>query len=183
MLLYIAVGFVALLAAVMAYAATRPDEFRMQRSARIAAPPASIIPLIEDFHAWTAWSPYEKLDPAMVRTYEGAERGVGAVYRWEGNKKAGAGRMEITRVDPANVTIDLAFTRPFRAQNVAAFALVPQGDATEVTWSMSGLSPFPSKLFGVFVDMDKLVGRDFEVGLANLRTLAERSSSGAPASG
>ena len=111
----------------------------------------------------------------MVRTYEGAERGVGAAYRWEGNKKAGAGRREITSVDASSVTIDLDFTRPFRAHNVAAFTLVPQGDATDVTWSMSGLSPFPSKLFGVFVDMDKLVGKDFEVGLANLKSLTESS--------
>jgi hypothetical protein len=105
------------------------------------------------------------------------------VYRWEGNKKAGAGRMEITGADPSNVTIDLSFTRPFRARNVSAFTLEPQGDATQVTWSMSGLSPFPSKLFGVFVDMDKLVGKDFEVGLANLKSLAERSSPGARAGG
>jgi hypothetical protein len=183
MLLYFAVGVVALLAALMAYAATRPDEFRMQRSTRVAAPPTSIIPLLDDFHAWKSWSPYEKLDPAMVRTYEGAGRGAGAVYRWEGNKKAGAGRMEITGADPSNVTIDLSFTRPFRARNVSAFTLEPQGDATQVTWSMSGLSPFPSKLFGVFVDMDKLVGKDFEVGLANLKSLAERSSPGARAGG
>jgi hypothetical protein len=169
-------GVVALVVAgLLRYAASRPDSFVVQRSTRIAAPPERILPLIDDFHAWASWSPYEKLDPAMKRTFSGAARGPGAVYEWDGNSKAGAGRMEITRADTSRVSTQLDFTRPFRANNVADFIFEPEAGGTKVTWNMTGTSAFMTKLFGVFVNMDRLIGRDFEVGLANLKTLAEQT--------
>jgi hypothetical protein len=173
LLAVIAIALVALLG----YAASRPDSFRVERSTRITAPAQQIAPLIDDFHAWSSWSPYEKLDPAMQRTYGGAARGVGATYEWNGNSKAGAGRMEVVHADASRVAMKLDFTRPFRANNLAEFTLVPDGDATAVTWGMTGSSPFMSKLFGVFVNMDNLIGRDFETGLAKLKALSERAAS------
>ena len=163
-----------ILAAILILAARRPSVFRVERSTRINAPPEKIFPLINDFHAWGKWSPYEKLDPAMKRTFSGAALGKGAVYGWEGNGKAGAGRMEIADVAaPSKVTIKLDFTRPFRASNMVDFTMVPQGGATQVTWAMYGPSPFMTKLFGLFMDMDKMIGKDFEQGLANLKAATQ----------
>ena len=163
------------IAGVLLFAATKPDELRVQRSVAIKAPPEKIFPLINDFHRWTAWSPYENKDPALKRNYSGAESGKGAVYAWEGNKDVGQGRMEITEAPaPSKVTIDLQFIKPFEARNVAEFTLAPQGDSTAVTWTMRGPAPFISKVMQVFFDMDKMIGSDFEVGLANLKALAEK---------
>jgi hypothetical protein len=167
--------------ALVAYAASKPGEFRVQRRARLAAPPRDIVPHLDDFRAWAAWSPWEKLDPAMQRTYGGPARGVGATYAWDGNKKAGAGRMEITRSDEQAVGMTLDFTRPMRASNVTEFALTPVDGGTEVVWTLTGSNDLMAKLFGVFVNMDKLVGRDFEAGLASLKAVSERSSSSAGA--
>jgi hypothetical protein len=168
-------GVVALiLAGLFRYTASRPDSFVVQRSTHIAAPPERILPLIDDFHEWAAWSPFEKLDPAMKRSYGGAARGVGATYECDGNSKAGAGRMEITRADTSRVSTKLDFTRPFRANNVADFIFDPEDEGTKVTWSMTGTSAFATKLFAVFVNMDRMIGRDFEAGLASLKALAER---------
>ncbi|CAN5562229.1 K(+)-transporting ATPase subunit F [soil metagenome] len=174
MIQIIAIVVVVAIIALLGYAATRPDSFRIARSTVIAAPPETIFALIADFHRWTAWSPWEKLDPAMSRAYGGPASGLGATYAWEGSGKAGAGRMEIIEATPpSKVTIDLAFLKPFKARNTASFTLEPQGDATCVTWVMAGPSPFISKLMGVVFNMDKLVGGDFETGLANLKALAE----------
>lgn len=163
-----------LVAALFGFAATRPGTFRVERRTSIEAPPEKIFPLINDFRSWTAWSPYEKLDPAMTRTYSGAESGTGAVYEWAGNSKAGAGRMEITdTAPPARITIKLDFYKPFKAHNISEFSLEPRGDSTEVTWSTHGPNLFVSKVMGIFVDMDNLIGRDFESGLANLKAVAE----------
>ena len=163
-----------LVVAVLAYAATKPDTLHVQRNAGVKAPPEEIFPLINDFHRWTSWSPYEKRDPGMKRTYSGPAQGKGAVYEWEGNSEVGQGRMEITDTsDPSRVTIKLDFIKPIEGHNVAEFALVPQGGTTNVTWSMDGPSPFIGKLIGVFVNMDTMIGRDFETGLANLKTIAE----------
>jgi uncharacterized protein YndB with AHSA1/START domain len=163
-----------IIAAILILAARRPSVFRVERSTRIKAPAEKIFPLINDFHAWGNWSPYEKLDPAMKRTFSGAALGKGAVYGWEGNGKAGAGRMEIADVAaPSKVTIKLDFTKPFRASNMVDFTMVPQGGATQVTWAMHGPAPFMTKLFGLFMDMDKMIGKDFEQGLANLKAAAE----------
>ena len=171
----IALVIVVLVVAVLGYAATKPDSLHVQRSATIKAPPARVFPLINDFHSWSAWSPYEKVDPAMKKTYTGPANGKGAVYEWEGNSQVGKGRMEITDTsDPSRVTIKLDFIKPFEGHNVAEFTLVPQGDSTVVTWAMDGPSPYVVKLMGVFVNMDNMIGKDFETGLTNLRTLAEK---------
>ena len=164
----------AALAAVLGLAANRPDTFQIQREADIQAPPEKVHALLADFHRWEAWSPWEKLDPAMKKTHSGAASGRGAIYAWEGNGKAGAGRMEITRdTPPSGLTIQLDFFKPFKANNQADFTLEPRGGGTHVTWRMHGPSPFMSKVMGLFIDLDKMVGRDFEAGLANLKALAE----------
>lgn len=170
----IAIVVVVLLAGVLVFAATKPDIFRVARSMRIDAPPEKIVALIDDFHRWGAWSPYEKLDPAMQRTYSGAASGVGARYAWDGNAKAGAGSMEITESSARKIAIKLDFSRPFASHNIAGFVLEPQSDATDVTWSMHGPAPFVSKLMQVFFSMDRMVGKDFETGLASLKAAAEQ---------
>jgi hypothetical protein len=164
-----------LLAAVLIVASTRPDTFRLQRSIRINAAAERVFPLIADFHAWTAWSPWEELDPALKRTYGGAASGLGAIYEWEGNKQVGKGRMEITGVTAASrITIKLDFIAPFEAHNTAEFTLAAEGGATSVTWAMHGPSPYMMKVMGLFVSMDSMVGKDFEKGLAKLKAVAEK---------
>ncbi len=166
----------AAVAGLLVFAAMRPDTFRVERHITINRSPADIFPLLEDFHAWTRWSPWEDLDPSLRRAYKGPERGMGAIYEWEGNSKAGKGHMEITRSEsPTHLTIDLSFLRPFKAENAAAFDLEPQGAATEVSWAIYGPLPFPSKLMSLFVSMDKLLGKDFEKGLTRLKAEAEAS--------
>lgn len=174
MIKIVLIALVVLIAAVLVLAATRPDSFRVERSMRISAPPQKILPLINDFHRWGVWSPYEKLDPSMQRTYAGAPAGKGAVYEWDGNGKAGKGRMEIIESIPTRVLIKLDFSKPFTAHNIAGFTARPAGDATQVTWSMEGPSPFGTKVMGLFINMDKLIGGDFEAGLANLKAAAEK---------
>ena len=167
--------FVVIIAAVLIYAATRPNDFVVSRSASIKAPAEAIFPLINDFRRWPEWSPFEKLDPAMRRTLSGADSGIGAAYAWEGNSKAGKGRMEITASVPfSQVSLKLDFEKPFRANNIVDFSLSPSGDATTVTWAMRGARPLIAKLMGLFMDFDNLIGKDFEAGLDNLRRLAER---------
>jgi hypothetical protein len=175
MLKIILIVIVVLIAAILAYAATRPNNFRVQRSASINASPEKIFPLIADFHNWASWSPWEKKDPAMKRTYSGAPSGKGAVYAWEGNKNVGSGRMEITDAPaPSKVTIKLDFIKPFEGHNVAELTLQPAGGATNVTWEMHGPMAFVMRVFGIFVNMDKMIGNDFEAGLANLKAIAEK---------
>jgi hypothetical protein len=175
MLKKIAIIVVVLIAILLVWAATRPDSFSVQRTATINAPPEKIYPLINDFHAWPAWSPWEKLDPAMKRTYSGAASGPGSVYAWDGNKDVGSGRMEITNAAaPSKVDIKLDFLRPFEAHNITEFTLQPTGGATNVTWRMHGPQPYVMKLMGIFSNMDTMVGKDFEAGLANLKAVAEK---------
>ncbi|HUK55896.1 MAG TPA: SRPBCC family protein [Nitrospiria bacterium] len=175
MIKIIAIAAVVLIAALLIYAATRPDTFRVRRSASIKAPPERIFALINDFHRWGAWSPWEKMDPAMQRIHSGASDGKGAVYEWEGNNKVGKGRMEITESSPpSQVTIKLDFIKPFEGHNVAEFTLEPEGDTTKVTWAMHGPLPYMAKVIHVFFNMDRIVGKDFETGLANLKTIAEK---------
>ena len=174
MVLTIAI-IIVLLGVLLGVAASKPNEFTVRRTTRISATPDRIFPQINDFHNWAAWSPYEKLDATMKKTFTGASSGKGAVYEWDGNSKVGKGRMEITDASaPRKVVIKLDFVRPFRASNTSEFTLEPQGDSTDVTWSMRGASPFMMKVMGVFMNMDNLVGRDFETGLANLKANAER---------
>jgi len=160
---------------VLVVAAKRPDSFAVQRSAQVRAAPAAIYPLIADFREWPRWSPWEKLDPGMKRTLSGTPSGTGAVYAWEGSSKVGAGRMEIRDVaPPSKVVIQLDFIKPFEGHNVTEFALVPKGEATDVQWTMRGPATFMMKVMGLFTDMDKMIGRDFERGLANLKAAVEK---------
>ncbi|HEY3699848.1 MAG TPA: SRPBCC family protein [Spongiibacteraceae bacterium] len=166
---------VAIIVVILILAATKPDNFVIQRSLAIKAPPEKIYPLIADFHHWTAWSPYEKLDPSLQRTFSGAESGRGAIYEWSGNKKAGKGRMEIIETkEPNDIVIQLDFIEPFAAHNTAEFTLTPNGDSTTATWAMRGTSPFIAKIMQVFFNMDKMIGPDFETGLANLKAATEQ---------
>ncbi len=151
------------------------DTFTVERSTTINAPAQRIYNEIVDFHRWTGWSPWEVLDPNMERTYSGAESGTGAVYNWSGNRKAGTGRMEITEVaDPSKVQVALDFLKPFKSSNVTTFGLSEEGDATRLTWTMTGPNTLSTKLMGLFKSMDKLVGPDFEKGLERLKSLAEQ---------
>ena len=165
---------VILIASVLVIAALKPNSFRYERSTRIKAPPQKIFPLIDDFHNWKDWSPWEKLDPALQRTYSGAPSGKGAVYAWQGSKKVGSGRMEITDSQPAKkVLIKLDFISPFEAHNTAEFTLTPAGGDTQVSWAMYGPSPFMPRLMSVFMNMEKMLGKSFDEGLASLKALAE----------
>lgn len=171
----IAIVLVLLIAALLIYAATKPDSFRIERSTTIKAPPEKIFALIDDFHQWEAWSPWEKIDPALKRTYSGAANGVGAVYEWSGNKDIGQGRMEIVESVPsAKVMLKLDFVTPFEAHNKVDFTLAQQGDVTKVTQAMYGPSPYISKLMTIFFSMEKMVGKKYEEGLANLKAIAEK---------
>ena len=174
MLKTIAIIVVVLIAAILGYAMTMPDSFRVQRTTSIKAPPEKIFSIINDFHRWGSWSPWDKMDPEMKRTYSGAASGKGAAYAWQGNSKVGEGRMEIADTSPSKVTIKLDFMKPFEAHNTVEFTLEPKGDSTNVTWAMYGPSEFITKVMGVFVSMDKMVGKDFETGLANLKAVAEK---------
>ncbi len=174
MLTNILIVVVVAIVALLAYAYTRPDNFTVQRSASIKAPPEKIAALIDDFHAWTAWSPWEKRDPNLKRTYSGPAKGKGAIYEWEGNSKVGTGRMEILETSPAKVGIKLDFLKPFEGHNIATFTMTPSGDTTNVTWNMAGPMAFIPKVMGVFMSMDKMIGNDFEAGLADLKSAAEK---------
>ena len=174
LLIILAVIVVLLLGAVV-FASTKPDTFHVERTAIINAPPEKIFPLINDFNQWQAWSPYEKKDPAMKRTFEGATSGQGAVYNWDGNKDVGAGRMEITEATQlSKVQIKLDFIRPFEGHNVTTFTLSPATQGTTVTWAMDGPSPLIAKVMGLFFNMDTMIGGDFAQGLENVKSLAEK---------
>jgi Polyketide cyclase / dehydrase and lipid transport len=171
----IAIAIAAVVAAILIYAATQPDTFRVERSTVIKAPPEKIFSQINGFHQWEAWSPWEKIDPAIKRTYSGADSGKGAVYGWQGNKDVGQGRMEIIESTPSsNVLIKIDFMEPFEGHDMVQFTLQPQGDATKVTQAMYGPSPFISKLMSLFFSMDKMVGQKYEEGLASLKAIAEK---------
>jgi uncharacterized protein YndB with AHSA1/START domain len=171
------VGAVVVLAvaAILIYAATKPDSFRVERSMAMNAPAEKIFPYIEGLKRWTEWSPYEGRDPQMKRTYGGAQSGRGAVYEWDGNDQVGKGRMEIVDSKPPNkVVIKLDFLKPFEGHNTAELTVEPSGGQTIVTWAMYGPSTFMTKLIGTFMDMDDMIGRDFAAGLAKLKTVVEK---------
>ncbi|SFJ15445.1 Polyketide cyclase / dehydrase and lipid transport [Bosea sp. OK403] len=160
---------------VLILAAMKPDSFQVQRAIAINAPPERIYPLIADFRAWGAWSPWEKKDPNLKRSFSGAETGKGAIYAWAGDKNVGEGSMEIVTAEPSSkVGLKLDFIKPFEAHNAAVFALQLQGTTTNVTWTMTGPAPFFAKIIHVFFNMDRMVGGDFEAGLASLKAQAER---------
>jgi uncharacterized protein YndB with AHSA1/START domain len=156
---------------ILGFAATKPGTFHIKRTVAIPAPPDAIFPLINDLRQWARWSPYEKLDPAMKKTFSGSESGKGAVYAWDGNSKAGAGRMEVTEsIPPTKIVFALHFTRPFEGNNTSEFTLEPDGESTNVTWAMYGPMHFVAKVMSVFVDMDAMLGKQFTEGLANLKS-------------
>jgi hypothetical protein len=162
------------LAIVLIVAASKPAIFSVQRATTVKAAPEKIFPLINDFRQWGTWSPYETRDPAMKRSYSGAASGEGAVYGWDGNKNIGSGRMEILETSaPAKIIIKLDFFKPFEAHNTAEFTILPQGDVTNVSWVMHGPASLMSRLMQVFMNIDRMIGKDFEIGLANLKRLTE----------
>jgi len=164
------------LAAILALAAFEPDEFRVQRSTTINAPAAKVFPLIDDFRRWTAWSPFEKMDPTMRRTYGATTAGKGATYAWEGDGKSGAGRMEIAEsTAPSRVGIVLDFEKPIANRARTTFTLSPHGDATLVTWTMESPNRYLVKVMHLFFDAEQIVGDDFARGLADLKAAAEKS--------
>lgn len=165
------------IAVVLILASMKPDSFTVRRSAVMQAPAERIFPWINNFQQWTKWSPWENRDPALKRTYSGSDSGKGAVYAWDGNKNVGSGRMEILDASsPSKIVIKLDFFKPFEAHNTAEFTFAPERDAsaTDVIWIMRGRSSFMSKVMQVFMNFDAMIGRDFEVGLANLKKLAEQ---------
>ncbi len=170
MLLVFAVILIALIAIVM----LQPDDFRVERSAVMAAPPSAPFALVNDFHHWEQWSPWAKLDPTMKVKFEGPASGVGAIYTWIGNDEVGEGRMEILESKPHEmIRIKLEFIKPFAATNDTVFTFKPDGSNTAVTWTMSGKNNFLSKAFHLAMNIDKLVGGDFEKGLASMKSLVE----------
>lgn len=174
MLITITIIFFLFIAALLILAATKPDSFRIERTISIKAIPEKIAPLINDFHHMQTWSAWEKVDPAMKRTYSGAASGIGAKYAWEGNKDIGSGSMEIMMSSPTKVAMRLDFTAPFVAHNMVEFTLTPNGESTIVTHAMFGPSPYFSKLISLVFNMDKMVGSKFEDGLAQLKVFAEK---------
>ena len=167
----------AAIVALLIYAATRPSSFRVQRSITINAPAENIFPQVNDLRAQQSWSPWEAKDPAMKRTYGGAQSGKGAKYEWQGNKQVGHGRMEIVEsTPPTRLLMKLDFIAPFPANNMAEFVLEPRGDSTVVTWAIFGPSPYMSKLMGIFMGFDKMIGKEFDTGLANLKARMENQA-------
>lgn len=174
MLKTIGAVILAAIVAILVIAASKPDTFVVERMTTINASPEKIAPLINDFHNWDQWSPWAKLDPGMKVTYSGAPSGVGAVYEWQGNSKVGSGRMQIVSVTPTRTTIRLDFLKPFASHNTANFLIEPEGTGTRVTWVMDGpMTFFPGKLMSVFTSMDKIIGPDFDKGLAGIKAAAE----------
>jgi hypothetical protein len=170
----IGVVVVVAIGGILLYAATKPDSFRVQRTVLISASPDKVFPLINDIKAWTVWSPYEKKDPAMKRAYGAVTAGKGATYAWEGDKYVGQGSMEIVESSPRKIVLKLDFLKPFEAHNMGEFVLEPKGDSTSVTWAIYGPSPYMSKVVGTFMNIDDMIGRDFEKGLADLKAVAEK---------
>ena len=173
---FIGIIVVLLIVGVLLTAATRPDTFIVQRTAVIKAPPEKVFPFIDDFERWPAWSPWEKKDPAMKRSFGATKSGKGAKYAWEGNSDVGQGSMEISEsTAPSRVALKLDFVKPFEAHNNVEFSLRPEtGGATQVSWKMEGPLPYFAKVIHLVMDMDKMVGADFETGLANLKAAAEK---------
>lgn len=179
MLKIILIAAAVIIAAFVIIAAMQPSGFRVTRSARIAAPAASVFPHINDLHKWKAWSPWAKLDPAAKESFEGPPAGTGAVMRWAGNNNVGEGSMTITESRAYElIRFRLEFLKPFAATNTAEFIFQPEGDDTVVTWSMSGQNNFIAKAIGLFINCDKMVGGQFEQGLAQMKAVVEAPTGG-----
>ena len=174
MLKKIALVLVVIVAAFAVTAALQPADFRIARSAAIAAPPEAIFPHVNDMHQWQEWSPWAKLDPAAEVSFDGPAAGKGAGFAWAGNMEVGVGRMTITESQPNDlIRFQLDFEKPMKGTNIAEFTFKPEGGQTAVTWTMSGKNGFVAKAFGLIVNCDKMVGGQFEKGLATLKSLTE----------
>lgn len=174
MLKKVVIGFAVLVIGFLVLVATRPATFTVENSATINAPAAVVYGQVADFHQWERWSPWEKLDPTMKKTFDGAPAGQGAIYSWVGNDQVGEGRMTILNAKPSEqIEIKLEFLKPFEATNQTLFTFKPTGDTTQVTWTMNGTNNFMGKAFSLFVDVEKAVSSDFERGLAALKTVSE----------
>ena len=177
MLRPVLIGLAAAVLLFVLVVATRSPTFHVERSIAMAAPPERVFPHVNDLHAWNAWSPWEKIDPQMQRTFSGAPAGVGAAYAWAGNGDVGEGRMTITQSTPSSqIVMRLEFLRPFAATNTATFTFLPTPSGTTLTWAMDGPKNFFAKALHMFIDMDEMVGGSFEQGLAALKTIAERGA-------
>jgi len=177
MLKWILGGLAVVVAGFLVIVALQPSDFRIERSATMRSPAQAPYAQVNDFKNWAAWSPWEKIDPALKRSYEGPQAGTGASYAWQGNKDVGEGRMTITDSRPGElVRIRLEFFKPFAATNTAEFRFKNSGESTAVTWTMTGQNNFLSKAICLFVDMDKMVGGMFEQGLTQMKTVVERRS-------
>jgi hypothetical protein len=173
-LIGIVIVMLVLIVAALVYIATRPDDYRVERSARISAPPDVVFSIINDLGKWSRWSPYDKRDPNMKKTFEGTSSGPGATYTWNGNSDVGEGRLTIMESKPGQlVSMKLEFFRPFKATNQVNFTLAPADGGTRVSWIMDGQNNFVTKAMSIVMNMDKMVGNDFEQGLANLDTVAQ----------
>ncbi len=178
MLIKILIGLATIVIVFAVVVALQPSDFRIVRSATISAPAAMVFSQVNDFHKWEAWSPWAKMDPAAKNTFTGAPAGVGAIFEWAGNDKVGAGRMTLTESRPNDlVRITLDFVRPFAATNIAEFTFRPEGNQTVVTWSMAGKNNFVARAFCFFMNMDTMVGGEFEKGLAQIKAISEAAAS------
>jgi Polyketide cyclase / dehydrase and lipid transport len=174
MALSIGIAIILLIVAAIVFVATRPANFRVQRSAQVSAPPDVVFSIINDLHRWGKWSQYDKRDPSMKKTFAGPSEGPGAIYTWNGNSEVGEGRLTIMESKPGQlVSMKLEFSKPFKCTNQVNFKLEPCDGGTRVSWIMDGKNNFVSKAMSVFMDMDKMVGKDFEQGLANLHKVAQ----------
>ncbi len=175
MLKKVAIALIAVFVGVLIAAALQPATFQIERRTSIRASDNQVFALINDFHQWANWSPWEKMDPKMTKTFTGAPAGQGSVYAWKGNDKVGEGRMTLVESRPNTyIKIKLEFFKPWTATNTAEFKLKPSGDDVSLSWSMTGQHNFVGKLFSLFMSMDKMVGKDFEKGLAGIKGLAEK---------
>jgi len=171
----IAVGIIVVVFVIIV--AMQPADYRIVRSASMSAPAPAVFAQVNDFHNWEAWSPWAKRDPAMKQTYEGAAAGTGAIYMWAGNKEVGEGRMTLTESRPSElIKINLEFIKPFASTCTSEFTFKPEGDQTGVSWSMAGKNNFIAKAFCMFMNMDKMVGGDFEKGLAKMKSVVESAN-------
>jgi len=170
----IVIAIVVIIIAILIFASTKPDTIHVERSVNIKAPPEKIFPLINDFHQWDLWTPFNK-DPAMKKTYSGSASGKGAVYAWAGNKEVGSGDVTIMETMPPNkLVMSLHMITPFEGRNVATFTISPAGDSTKVTWSLDDKHKLLVKVMGLFMNLEKMIGGNFEVGLAKMKTVAEK---------
>lgn len=177
MSIYIPLALAAIIAVFLVFVALQPSAFHVTRTTMISAPASAAFALVNDFHEWEKWSPYEKLDPTMKKTFAGGQTGIGAVYTWSGNANVGDGRTTITESCPSElIRIKLEMMRPFAGTNDVEFSFMPDGKQTAVTWSISGNYSFVPKAFGLFMNMDKMMGVQFETGLAQLKAVVESAS-------